>query len=218
MYRFAVRLRSQPLDEPKPCEDDMKLVNWLACVALIAACDSGNGDGDSGSSGAETTNSSNMTEPTDGGSGGDPQIPPQGADAVEAWLAEGHYKSWKNQPAVVDPISISPHGKQRIYTNEVHSGHNGNATEYPVNAAAVKELYDAAGTTVVGYAVYLHTSVGTTGANWYWYERVPLDSPVMHDDNGVVADGSDVALCVGCHSAAGQDAEHPGHDFVYTQL
>ena len=202
----------------------MKLVNWLAGIALIAACDSGNGDSDSGSSGAEeTTNSSNMTEPTDGGSGGDPEIPPQGADAVEAWLAEGHYKSWKNQPMVVDPIPISPHGKQRIYTNAVHAGHNGMTGEYPVNAASVKELYDAAGTTVVGYAVYLHVSAGTTGANWYWYEKVPLDSMAPHDDNGIVADGLGDAgpameICVGCHSATGIDAAHPGHDFVYTQL
>lgn len=197
----------------------MKFGNWLACVALIAACDSGNGDSDSGSSGVETTNSSNMTEPTDGGGDDETQVPPQGYDAIEAWLAAGHYKSWKNQPAVVEPIDISPHGKQRIYTNQLHSDHAGMMTEYPVNAAAVKELYDDAGTTIVGYAVYLHISAGTTGANWYWYERIPKDSPLMPDPvTGVFADGVDLPQCVGCHSAAGSDAAHPGHDFAYTQL
>lgn len=196
----------------------MKMFKWLVCAALVAACDSGGGD-DSGSTGGasadETTNT--PTEPT--GDPGDSQIPPQGYEAIEAWLAEGHYKSWKCQAGVVDPIEISPHGKQRICTNDVHTAHNGMTGEYPVNAAGVKELYDAAGATIVGYAVYLHTSAGGTGANWYWYERVPLDSMVEHDPmTGVVADGSDVPLCVGCHSAAGSDAAHPGHDFVYTQL
>jgi hypothetical protein len=197
----------------------MKLINWLACVALIAACDSGNGDGDSGSSGAETTNSSNMTEPTDGGGEDETQVPPQGYEAIEAWLTAGHYKSWKKQPGVVEPIPISPHGKQQIYTNQLHSDHAGMTGEYPVNAAAVKELYADDGTTLVGYAVYLHISAGTTGANWYWYERIPKDSDLMPDPvTGVFADGVDEPQCVGCHSAAGIDAEHPGHDFVYTQL
>jgi len=43
-------------------------------------------------------------------------------------------------------------------------------------------------TAPVGYAVYLKTeSDSAAGANWYWYERVPLDSAVPHDSNGVVA-------------------------------
>ena len=30
------------------------------------------------------------------------------------------------------------------------------------------------------------------GANWYWYERVPLDSTAPHDGNGVVAASGDI--------------------------
>lgn len=172
-----------------------------------------------------TTPEPTQTDPgTTTNPSGDPpddQTPPQGREQIEVWLAEGHYKAWHCQPAVVDPIPISPHGKQRICSNDVLSGHG--TGEYPVGSAGVKELYDEAGVNIIGYAVYLHITAGTSGANWYWYERVPLDSPAPHDENGVVADGDGgsgpaMAICVGCHSAAGLDAAHPGHDFVYSQI
>jgi hypothetical protein len=40
---------------------------------------------------------------------------------------------------------------------------------------------------------------------------------------GVVAvgggmSGAPKSKCVGCHSAAGKDASHSGHDFVYAQV
>ena len=65
------------------------------------------------------------------------------------------------------------------------------------------------------------------GANWYWYERVPLDSKVPHDANGVVADGmgnsgTPLTICVDCHGGAGSDAKHTpsagGRDQVYTPV
>lgn len=72
-------------------------------------------------------------------------------------------------------------------------------------------------------AVYRHIKAGTTGDTWFWYEKVPLDSAAPHDAKGVVAfgDGSSGPakdICVGCHAAAGSDAMHSGHDFVYTQV
>lgn len=152
----------------------------------------------------------------------DPQVPPAGdAKAVQAWIDEGHYKTWhceaKNHPG----SPISPHGINRICTNDKLSANAGG--EYAVDSAGVKELYDAAGTNIVGYAVYRHVKAGTTGDTWYWYEKVPLDSMAPHDANGVVADGLGdkgpaMTICVGCHGAAGSDAMHPGHDFVYTQV
>jgi hypothetical protein len=186
----------------------MKINNWLVALALVVpACDGGNSDETGSTGGTAETGGTTMETPTGGGDEGDAQTPPMGHDAVQAWLAAGHYKMWKNQPAVVDPIPISPHGKQRIYTNDLLSSHG--TGEYPVGTASVKELYDDAGTNIVGYSVYLHVSAGMTGANWYWYEVVG-DTPS--------SDGVDVAYCVGCHSAAGIDVDHPGHDFVYTQL
>ena len=97
------------------------------------------------------------------------------------------------------------------------------AGEYPVGSAAVKELYDSAGTTLNGYAVYLHTKAGKTGDTWYWYEQVPAASTAPHEMDGTVADGLGdkgpaMAICVGCHTGAGSDAMHSGHDFVYTQV
>jgi hypothetical protein len=150
------------------------------------------------------------------------QNPPTSGQAdVKAWLATGAYKAWKCEPAAHDARSPSPHGKNRICSNAVLSAHG--AGEYPVDSAAVKELFDDEGKNIVGYAVYRHVKAGTTGDTWYWYETVPLASPAPHDANGVVADGLGGAgpaksICVGCHSAAGVDADHPGHDFVYTQV
>jgi hypothetical protein len=90
-------------------------------------------------------------------------------------------------------------------------------------------MYASATDTVpIGYAVYLKTEADSAGgANWYWYERLPPNSGVPQDANGVVADGlgSDGAaktICVGCHAAAGSDAKHTpspeGRDEVYTPV
>jgi len=66
-------------------------------------------------------------------------------------------------------------------------------------------------------------ATSNAGKNWYWYERVPLDSPAPHDAKGVVADGVGTSgpaldICVGCHTAAGRDDTHTvmkSSDFVY---
>lgn len=150
------------------------------------------------------------------------QVPPvSGKAAMRAWLAEGHYKDWNCETSVHGPIAISPHGMQRICSNLVLSNHGDG--EYPVDAAAVKELYDDDGTNIVGYAVYRHVKAGMGGETWYWYEEVPADHPAPHDADGIVADGLGdsgpaKSICVGCHAAAGVDAMHPGHDYVYTQV
>jgi len=195
------------------------LASILVATAALGGCGDDEGSGGSGGSGAGGGG---------GGAGGeapgeDPQTPPAGpASAVEAWLGNGHYEQWNCEAAVHGPIDISPHGMQRICSNDKVSGHAGPG-EYPVGSAGVKELYDAAGANIVGYAVYVHTKAGTMGDTWYWYEKVPLDHPAPHDENGIVADGLGNSgpakdICVSCHSAAGIDADHPGHDFVYTQV
>lgn len=154
--------------------------------------------------------------------GSDPQAPPTtGMAAVESWLTQGLYKSWHCEPAAHAARSPSPHGMNRICSNNLLSG--AGTGEYPVDSASVKELYDSAGASIVGYAVFRHTSAGTTGAAWYYYERVPQSSMAPHDANGVVADGIGSAgpaqtICVSCHQAAGSDMAHSGHDFVYTQV
>jgi hypothetical protein len=156
-------------------------------------------------------------------------LPPSGADAVEAWLGAGSYKQWKCESAIHVSRDPSPHGFNRICSNSEISTNAGASGAWPVDAAAVKELYAAIDATApVGYAVYLKTkSDSAAGANWYWYERVPLDSAAPHDGAGVVADGmgnsgAAKTICVGCHDAAGSDAAHTpspgGHDQVYTPV
>ena len=153
----------------------------------------------------------------------DPQLPPTtGRTDVEAWLTAGLYKSWSCEPTSHTKRSPSPHDQNRICSNAALSGFAGTG-EYPVGAAGVKELFDDTGKTIIGYAVAVHTKAGNTGDTWYWYERVPLTSAAPHDANGVVADGSGASgpaqtICVGCHQAAGSDAGHSGHNFVYTQV
>lgn len=157
------------------------------------------------------------------------QTPPQGAKALEAWLTKGAYKDWQCESAVHESRSPSPHAYNRICSNDIVSSRAASQGDWPVGAAGVKELYAGPDEKKpVGYAVYLKTAADSDkGANWYWYERVPLDSAAPHDDNGVVADGMGdtgpaQTICVGCHVAAGTDAAHTptagGRDEVYTPV
>jgi hypothetical protein len=160
---------------------------------------------------------------------GSAQTPPQGADAVEAWLSEGDYKAWHCEDKLHVSRAPSPHGFNRICSNDLIADNASGDRDWPKGAAAVKELYASEDATEpVGYAVYLKTgSNSADGSNWYWYERVPLDSAAPHDAKGVVADGlgdsgSAKTICVNCHVAAGLDAAHTpttgGRDQVYTPV
>lgn len=157
---------------------------------------------------------------------GDDQTPPTtGHDAIETWLTAASYKSWHCEQAPHAPRSPSPHlTMNRICSNNLLSTFAGTG-EYPVGSAAVKELYDSAGTNLNGYAVYVHTKAGKTSDTFYWYERVPPSSTAPHDSvTNVVADGfgggmaAPETICVSCHKATGSDAAHSGHDYVYTQV
>jgi hypothetical protein len=151
------------------------------------------------------------------------QVPPQGYAAIDPWLDAGSYTDWNCQATPHAPDPVSPHGPNRICSNDLASAHG--TGEYPVGAASVKELWDAEMTTVVGYDVASKVSTGG-GEAWYWYEQIPPGTVfpgVDIDSNGVVADGlgdggQELTICVGCHQGAGIDAAHSGHDFVYVQV
>lgn len=143
---------------------------------------------------------------------GDAQTPATGSPAdIDAWIAKGDYKAWHCETAPHASRSPSPHGPNRICSNDLVSAHT--TGEYPTGAAAVKELYDANSAKIIGYAMYRKMSAGG-GDTFYWYET----------NSGVVANGVGKAgtnsgnICVGCHSKTGSDAMHSGHDFVYTQV
>lgn len=155
------------------------------------------------------------------------QTPPQGAAAVEAWLKKGDYKDWQCESDIHEARSPSPHGFNRICSNDVISSRATDSGDWPKGAAAVKELY--AGTDAkqpFGYSVYLKTkSSSDGGASWYWYERFSKDLGAPMD--GVVADGLGddgpaKSICVSCHGAAGSDTAHTpsegGRDQVYTPV
>lgn len=157
------------------------------------------------------------------------QTPPQGASQVEAWLAQGTYKSWHCEAAVHEARSPSPHGFNRICSNAVISENADGRGAWPKGAAAVKELYTSLdATTPAGYSVYVKTADDSAGgANWYWYERLPPADAARFGLPAVAADGTGdsgnaKSICVGCHAAAGTDAAHTpsvgGRDQVYTPV
>jgi hypothetical protein len=165
-----------------------------------------------------------------GSSNSDAQTPPtSGRIDIENWLTAASYKTWACEPAIHASRDPSPHGFNRICSNDAIAGAATGTAAWPKGAAAVKEIYTSmTDTTPVGYAVYLKTDADSAdGANWYWYERVPTSSNAPHDANGIVADGkgssgAPLTICVGCHAAAGMDATHTpspgGHDQVYTPV
>jgi hypothetical protein len=157
------------------------------------------------------------------------ETPPMGAAKIQPWLASGAYKSWNCEPAVHTARSPSPHGFDRICMNDVLASNATSTAPWPAGAAAVKELYASlSSTTVMGYAVYLKTEANSAGgANWYWYENVPLSSAFPPDSSrsdgvvdGLGTTGDALTVCIACHAAAGSNAAHTpspnGHDFVYT--
>jgi hypothetical protein len=161
--------------------------------------------------------------------GKDDQTPPMGRAEIEDWLASGVFKSWAAEPAIHPSRSPSPHGFNRIWSNDLIAANATGNKAWPMGAAAVKVLYPSmTDETPIGYAVYLKLADDSDGgSNWYWYERVPLNHPAPHDANGVVADGTGgsgpaLDICVGCHNAAGADAAHTpsigGRDQVYTPV
>ncbi|RYZ02584.1 MAG: hypothetical protein EOO73_31035 [Myxococcales bacterium] len=158
---------------------------------------------------------------------GDAQTPPttNGAD-VEEWLKKGDYKNWTCEKAEHPQIKVSPHGYNRVCSNDLAATFTGSVDdERPVDTASVKELYDDS-SSLVGYAVSVKVKAASSGGdNWYWYERVTLGSAAPPESSGVAADGlgSDSAvkrICVGCHAGAGSDAQHAvtgSSDYVYLQ-
>lgn len=168
----------------------------------------------------------------------DAQTPPTtGRVDIQKWLADASYKTWTCEPAIHALRAPSPHGANAVGYNKICSNDliSSNATgsgTWPKGAAAVKEIYDSpTATTPIAFALYVKTSSDSNGgANWYWYEQVPVSTDpntVPHDSNGVVADGTGASgaakdICVGCHKAAGSDASHTpspgGRDQVYTPV
>jgi hypothetical protein len=186
-------------------------------MLLIALAGTGCGDDDD-----MTGGSSGMGN--EAGSGGgestDDQIPPMGEEALEAWLATGAFEDWHCERETHEARSPSPHGFNRVCSNDMIAENIAGDDPWPKGAAAVKLLYDSiASEEPLGYAVYLKKDEDSAGGdNWYWYERIGerIYADGDGDEPGIKAG------CVGCHSVAGDDAEHTpsegGRDLVYTPV
>jgi hypothetical protein len=125
----------------------------------------------------------------------DPQLPARGTGDARAWLAAGHYQSWRCEAAPHAGRPPSPHGRNRICNNDaLRPG----AGDFPVGAAAVKEIYD--GSAIVGFAIARKLVAGASGDGWYWYEATP---------DKVYANSEGAANCTACHAGAARD-------FVFT--
>jgi hypothetical protein len=143
---------------------------------------------------------------------GSSQAPPTtDPDAVAAWLAAGVYLAWHCEPEPHAARRPGAHGHNRICSNDALATHD--EGEYPVDSAAVKELYDANGA-LIGYAAYRHVAAGSAGATWFWYERF-ADAPNAF---GLGDRNAPRDVCVDCHQQAGRRSGFPGHDYVFTQV
>lgn len=219
-------------------------VNVAALASLfVAACSSSSGtptentDGGTPSDGGTQSDAATPWDPSGSAAppnvpASDAQTPPTNGAAVRAWLQAGSYKTWHCESAPHASRDPSPHNMNRICSNDLASAFaagDGGTGERPAGTAAVKELYDANGTNIRGYAVYLKAAATTNGgANWYWYESDPTVPAAIRDAQNVLADGfggsggGPKGICVGCHAGAGSNPMHtptPGaSDFVYTQV
>jgi hypothetical protein len=148
---------------------------------------------------------------TPGTQSGTPQAPPTtDPDAVAAWLAGGQYLAWHCEPEPHAARGPGAHGHTRICSNDALAAHG--EGEYPVDSAAVKELYD--GNRLIGYAAYRHVAPGGDGASWFWYERFGQSPNAF----GLGDDNAPRDVCVDCHRNAGRKSGFPGHDYVFTQV
>ncbi len=164
-------------------------------------------DGDDSGSSSDTSEDPSTTDTATTDDGADTssdtgapvdQLPPLPGDALLPWLQDNRYAGWAAESGVHP--SAGPHGGGvRTFVNDAlfDSLAAGDAT-HPEGAAVVKELYD--GGTLDGWAVMLKVTPGTGGASWYWYEIIGAS---------VVADDTDVGLCVGCHSSATDHVRTP---------
>src|SRR5262245_48610710 len=108
------------------------------------------------------------------------RVPPlDGRDAIEAWLASGHYLGWDCAAGPHDPVAPCPHGRVRACANGI-------AVDQ-IDAAVVIEIADGAGA-ITGFGAHRRTRAEDTGDAWYWYMRVPLYSATLHDVDGLAAD------------------------------
>lgn len=128
------------------------------------------------------------------------QTPPEGDEALRAWLDEEHFLQWRCHGEIGEPSVASIHGRRRICANDALAEAGDGAL--PVGAAAVKMLYDDADARV-GTTVLRKRAEGDTAASWYWFERT---------GDATITDAVDAVGCRECHVTAPDEG---GREYVF---
>lgn len=172
--------------------------NIIICaVALIApalwiGCSSDDGDGNEDTASMEGPR---LTE---------------GSTATQALLAQTEdYRTWAR---VDDGERIRSEGHSDMfvatfYNDVIQTAAADGVMPLPDGSIFVKEAYmsmDAPSPMAL-------TVMSKTAGEWYWVQATP-DERVFVDDSGTPLEGTDVAMCLGCHQGVASN------DFVFSDL
>jgi hypothetical protein len=119
---------------------------------------------------------------------------------LQAWLVAGHYRSWAHESKSHE--SAGPHGDavKTFVSPSLRASLQQGGAPHPRGAAAVKELYDAAGKHT-GWAVSVKVAADSaSGKGWYWYEVFSTAPGARPAYEGVGKE-----LCRDCHTERGSD-------------
>jgi hypothetical protein len=126
----------------------------------------------------------------------DTDAAPTDAAAARAWLLAFAYRTW---PPQTELRATGEHGGERLFFNNLLAASwQAKATEHPIGAAAVRELYSSDLRTLKGFALMVKTGPsGTVGEGWFWFEMFGT----TEDATTTVAEHG-ARVCVGCHAHA----------------
>jgi hypothetical protein len=139
------------------------------------------------------------------------ELPPTDDPAsIPGWLEAGFYQSWTCEEEPTDKTAgaaaIHVHRVNRICSNaRLAALPSLPASGWPAGISSVKEVYD--GDSLSSIDLYVKVNADSDEGNGFFYY------------GGESLTGFGFDGCVGCHSAAGADADHPGAgDFVYERM
>ncbi len=179
----------------------------LAAVACSSDSDDGDGTGGNGGSGGKAGSGG-------GGKGGSSNTgpgaqEPDGDDgpAWKAFLEAGEYKKggWVSDVAAPrNKMSISPHGRVRVFFNEkLAEAHGKTPSEYEKGSVVVKEFFDADNKSVGWTALRKVEDGEDEYSAWQVYCSGPADRCVQANDVSVdeplVGGLADFSACFNCH-------------------
>ena len=124
------------------------------------------------------------------------EVVPAEKAALFTYLDCGGYEAFAAE-SEIHPATSAHSSMARVFINQLlEQSLMSGATEHPVGAASVKEIYQANGTTLRGWAVMVKVEETGAGGAWYWYENYNTNS-----GDSPVAASKGASICVPCHSS-----------------